>query len=335
MPHEAVVPPTWAERHASHPTRRAAQPTPGRLVPRTLAQTGRPAPVGQMRARKVLPRQGTVSPVRTRVPVRSGQLRRGGSFWRRFLGLLLVLALVGTGIGFALLSPLFRVQQVKVSGTRNPKLIASIQQMGIQGQTIFLLDQAALTTRLETFPLVASARLSVQPPSTVQVSLVERVPVLLWQVGKAIFGLAQDGTVIAPENELSGIDHLALVVDSRHVAVQVHPGTRLNAADVIFVEQVFEQVPDIEGVGSFSLQYIDSIIIGGHSFSANQAGSGSYVLVSANGWQAYLGDSQNSNSLANRLLELRQILTIARQQGLRLATIDLRFGLRPTYTLKS
>jgi len=331
MPHEAVQPLTWAERHARYRGQATGQPGQERLVPRTLAQTGRPASVGQMRVRKPLPRQHPVS----RVPSRSGKLRRNRSFWRRFLGVFFVLAVVGGGIGFALLSPTFRVQQIDISGTQNPKLIASIQRMGIEGQDIFLLNQAALTTRLESLPPVASASLGVQLPSTVMVAIQERVPVLLWQAGKVTFGLAQDGTVIAQQSDLSGTEHLALVVDTRHTAVQVRPGTRFNAADIVFVEQVFEQVPGIAGVAPFSLQYVDSINVGGHSVPANQAGGGSYVIVSANGWRAYLGDSQSSNSLADRLQELQQILSLVHQKNLQIATIDLRFGLRPTYTLKS
>jgi hypothetical protein len=35
------------------------------------------------------------------------------------------------------------------------------------------------------------------------------------------------------------------------------------------------------------------------------------------------------------LVELQRILTLAQKQQLHLATIDLRFGLRPVYTLKS
>lgn len=335
MPHEAVQPLTWAERHARYRGRATAQPAQDRLVPRTLAQTGRPAPVGQMRPRKQLPRQHASTRVSSRVPVRSGKLRGNGSFWRRFLGFLCVLAVIGGGIGFALLSPTFRVQQVDISGTHNPRLIASIRGMGIRGQDIFLLDQSALVNRLEALPPVASASLGVQLPSTVTVAIQERLPVLLWQTSKAVFALAQDGTVIAPQSELSGTDHLAVVVDNRPGAVKLGPGAHLNAADIVFVEQIFEQVPGIEGVAPFSLHYVDTINEGGSSVPANQAGSGSYVIVSANGWSAYLGDAQNSNSLANRLLELQQILNIARQKNVQLATIDLRFGLRPTYTLKS
>jgi len=57
--------------------------------------------------------------------------------------------------------------------------------------------------------------------------------------------------------------------------------------------------------------------------------------VSSNGWLAYLGNADDSNPLDNRLVELQQILNYAQQQQLNLATIDLRFGLRPVYTLKS
>jgi hypothetical protein len=332
LPHEAVQPLTWAERHARYRSSQADSSAQGRLVPRTLAQTGHPARVEpQMRPRKSLPRQRTAS----RVPVRSGNARRGGGFWRRFLGFLFVLIVVAGGIGFALLSPTFRIQQLDISGTQNQKLVASIRRMGIQGQDIFLLDQSALVTRLEALPPVTTVSLGVQLPSTILVTVQERVPVLLWQVGKLTFGLAQDGTVIAPQSELSGTDHLALIVDARSVASHVRPGSRINATDIVFVEQVFEQVPGIEGVAPFSLQYVDTLTRGGRKFPANQAGSGSYMIVSANGWRAYLGDAQNSNSLANRLQELQQILTIARLKNLQIATIDLRFGLHAAYTLKA
>ncbi len=336
MPHEAVQPLTWAERHARYRNPHGQRSGHERLVPRTLAQTGRSAPAGQMHVRKALPRRQAVSRPPSRIPSRSGKLRNRGGFWRRILGLFFVLAVVTGGIGFALLSPTFRIQQVEVSGTQNQKLITAIRRMGIQGQDIFLLNQVSLVARMESLPQVTLASLGVKLPATVIVAIQERAPVLLWQAGKVTFALGQDGTVIAPQSELSGTEHLALVLDMRHSAAsKVRPGSHFNAADIVFVEQVFEQVPGIEGVAPFSLQYVDSITENGHSYPANQAGNGSYVIVSTNGWRAYLGDPQNSNSLANRLLELQQILNIARQQNMRLATIDLRFGLHPTYTLKS
>ena len=157
---------------------------------------------------------------------------------------------------------------------------------------------------------------------------------LLWQSGKTTFGLAQDGVAIAPASELSGSGHLLMVVDKRQ-GVSLHAGSRLDPTQVTFALQLVQQLPGISGVAPFSLQYVDHISVDGRSEPANQAGAGCYIIVSAQGWQAYMGDAVNSNSLANRLLELRQILSIAQQEHLQLVTIDLRFGLRPTYTVQS
>lgn len=330
MPREAVQPMTWAERRERFRQPPVQQPARGRLVQRTLAQTGRAAPVGQMRGSRPLPRQRAGSPV----PARRQQARRGPRFWRRLLGLFAILAVVGSGISFALVSPTFHVQQITIEGTQNPRLIDAIKRMGIQGQDVFLLNRSALVARLEALPLVASASISIQLPGSITVTIQERVPVLLWQNGKTIYGVGQDGVVIAPLSELSGTDRLALVLDKRQEAV-MHPGTHLPAADIAFIEQIFAQLPGIEGVAPFTLQYVDHVEEGTQSMPANQVGSGSYVIVSESGWLAYLGDAQNSNPLANRLQELQQILSLAQQQRVQLATIDLRFGSRPVYTLKS
>ncbi|HCJ36354.1 MAG TPA: hypothetical protein DHV65_18910, partial [Ktedonobacter sp.] len=59
-----------------------------------------------------------------------------------------------------------------------------------------------------------------------------------------------------------------------------------------------------------------------------------YVVESKAGWLAYLGGANDANPLGNRLVELKQILALAQREQLNLATIDLRFGLRPVYTLK-
>lgn len=326
-PHQAVPPLSWAERHARFSHRQAQQPSPGRLVPRTFAQTGMPAPVGQRRTNKPLSRKraGAAVPVRR---------KRGlAHFLRRLFGFLLLLAVIGGGIDIALTNPTFHVQQVDIEGTQNAGLIAAIQQMGIQGQDIFLLHQADLLQRIETLPLVRAARLDIQLPNRVTVTIQERIPVLLWHYGHTVYGLDQDGTVIAPVSALSETHGLVTVLDKRQ-GVSLHPGMHIDTIQIAFAQQLVRQLPGIEGVTPFSLQYVDHILAHGQSEPANQAGAGCYIVVSAHGWQAYMGDAVNSNSLANRLLALQQILQIAQQQHIQLATIDLRFGLRPTYTVQ-
>ena len=117
------------------------------------------------------------------------------------------------------------------------------------------------------------------------------------------------------------------VVDvSEGAAQQVHPGTLLNAADIAFAMQVNTRLQHLTGVSSFTLHY--DVVPG-------QGGHGSFIVVSSNGWLAYLGSADDTNPLDNRLIELQQILSLAQHKQLNLATIDLRFGLRPVYTLKS
>lgn len=327
MPHEAIQPLSWAERHKRF--RQPTQSTSPRLVARTLSQTGRPAPVGRLRASRPLPRSSS----RAAVPARQRR-QRNRSFWGKFLGFLAVLAVIVGGVSFALASSTFHVQHLTVTGTQNRELIASIKDMGIQDQNVFFLNKSALAAQLERWPLVASASLAIQLPDTVLVNVQERMPVLLWQSGQKIYAVAQDGMVIAEQSKQSDASGLTMVVDKRS-NVQVRPGTRFSAQNILFAEQLFQQLPDIQGIAPFALQYVDKILVDGRVEPANEGNGGSYVVVASDGWQAYLGDETNDNSLANRLLELQQILNLAKQQHLVLATIDVRFGLRPTYTLKS
>jgi POTRA domain-containing FtsQ-type protein/cell division protein FtsQ len=323
MPQEIVQPTRWADRQAHQRSAHAEPRTRNRSVKRTLARTGMPAPDGQIRLIRPLPRPT----IAAQVPVRSGrQHARNGSFWRRFLTLFALLAIGILGVSFALSSTNFRVQQIDIMGTQNRKLVDSIQNMDIQGQNIFLLDVGELTTRIEALPMVASANLSKQLPNLVIINIVERTPVLLWQTQQGTFSVDSKGVVIAPASDTTGTDHLMTVVDARDgAAQQVHPGALLNKADIAFATQVFARLPQLSGISSFTLRY---------DVVPRQGGHGSFIVVSSNGWLAYLGGADDNNPLDNRLIEFQQILSMAQQKQLNLATIDLRFGLRPVYTLR-
>jgi hypothetical protein len=325
MPDSVVEPTPWAERQA-HQRRAHANPHANyssRMKPRTLAQTGAPAASGQMRIIKPLPKRHVSSPV----PVRSGRKARGG-FWGRLLGFLAVVVIGIVGITFALTNPTFRVRQVNVVGTSNTALVNSIEHMGMQGQNVFLLDTAAFTALIAGIPLVASVNLGKQLPNSLTVMVVERTPVLLWQTKQGTFSVDKTGMVMAPASETTGADSLMTVVDMRNPGGKaqqtVHPGVRLNATDISFATEVFARLPQVTGISNFKLSYDNT-----------GQGNGSYTVESSDGWLAYLGGADNINPLDNRLIELKQILALAQQQQFNLATIDLRYGLHPVYTLKS
>ncbi len=321
----AEVPPTAGDRYVQRRNQlysaRAQQQTYTHLTPRTLAQTGVPASSGQIRAVKRLP-QYHPSPI----PLRSGRSSRGRNVLLRLLALFALLLVVGLGANFALTSATFRIAQVSIVGTHNMLLVHTIQHMGIRGQNIFLIDAAALTARIELLPMVSSASLQKQWPDRLQVVISERTPALFWQTSNGAFSVDKNGLVIAPDSQANGTGSLQSVVDrsNRAGASGLRPGSRLPAADIAFALAIFAQLPRVADVTDFSLSYTSM---------AGQA-AGSFVVASKAGWLAYLGGADDANPLANRLLELQQILLLAQQEQLGLATIDLRFGLRPVYTLK-
>jgi hypothetical protein len=324
MPKEIVQPGHWADRQVNKHNMNVEPRTRNRFVKRTLAHTGVPAPEGQVRLIRPLPRQ----PYATNIPVRSGrQKARSGSFWRRIMTMIALLVIAIVGVSFALSSTNFQVHQIDIMGTQNSGLVDGIQHMGIQGQNIFLLDVGDLTTRIEALPMVDSVNLSKQLPNLLIINIVERTPVLLWQTERGTFSVDSKGVVIGPASDTTTTDHLMTVVEVREKAAQqLHPGSLLNAADIAFAMQVNTGLQHVSGVASFTLHY---------DVVPRQQGHGSFIVVSSNGWLAYLGGADDTNPLDNRLIELQQILSLAQQKQLNLATVDLRFGLRPVYTLKS
>ncbi len=314
-------PATWAERNA-RVARPAAPRTAHRQVQRTLARTGMAAPEGPVRIVKPLPRSYTP------IPVRSGAQRRSRTFWRRFLTIFALVALATAALGFSLFSPTFYIGQVTVKGTNNTTLAHTIQHMGMLGQNIFLIDIAGFTSRVDALPLVSSADIEKVWPNALTVSVIERQPVLLWQTPRATYSVDSHGVVIGLASETAGADHLMTVVDmrSKEVIQRVQPGTQLNAGDIAFARQVFAQLPGVAGISAFILRYAAA--------SGQSSDSSSFIVQSPQGWIAYLGSADDTNPLDNRLVELQQILGAAQRQQLTLATIDLRYGLRPVFTVK-
>jgi hypothetical protein len=126
------------------------------------------------------------------------------------------------------------------------------------------------------------------------------------------------------------------VVDTRDFGKNtLHPGTRMNAADIAFARAVFARLPHIVGGEDFTLRYDDTMPATLANGQHNPSSYGSYIVESKAGWVAYLGGSNDANPLDNRLSELQQILALAQRQQINLATVDLRFGLRPVYTVKN
>jgi cell division septal protein FtsQ len=277
--------------------------------------------------------------------VRSGrQVRRGGLLWKLLALFTGCVALI-LAANFAFTNNAFRIEQVNVVGTHNDALIRSIQQMGMQGQNIFLINVGSLTARVEASPLVSSATLSKQWPNQMTVTVTERQSELFLQASNGIYSVDGQGVVIAPvpasaaPSRIVLFDALTASKANARSAVKMQPlrpGMRLNQADIMFASEIFDRLSAVAGVQAFKLHYDGTMQADSASSGVGLSGrSGSYVVESSDGWVAYLGNAQDANPLENRLLELQEILQQAQKQQFKLATIDLRYGLRPVYTVKS
>jgi hypothetical protein len=306
---------------------------------RVLARTGIPATSGRI---PTVHRPVPQSPV----PARSRQ--QSHNRFLRLLGFLLVSTTIVVLVSFLFTNRAFQISQITVVGTNNVVLIQRIRNLGMQGQNIFLLDVPGFIKKIDAQPEVDSADLTKQWPNQIAISVTERVPVLLWQAPNGTFSVDSQGMVIALADGSTGAQHLGTIIATspsesqsnteRQLPAPLRAGVWINKVDVTFAVTLINQLPLVTGIAenSFKLYYNGTIYSSTHrSTGGREDSSGSYSIEnSRDGWKVYLGSVNDPNPLNNRLLELRSILDLAQRERLKVATIDLRYGLRPVFTLQ-
>ncbi len=315
------------------------------VASRTLAQTGSPARIGRVQPlRRPLPYRASSA-----IPRRSGKLKaRRSIFWRLIAGLALGI-LVVIGISYLLTGNTFRVQRIKVEGTRDNNLISAIQRLDVQGENLFTLDTASMAEHIKALPQVDSVEVSKQWPDQITVHLVERKALLFWQTGQGTYTIDKQGVVIAKTSDSGQSSPLLTVVDitaqnnqgqeqgqgNAHLQREIRPGAHLDSATIAFAIDVSKRLPQMIGETSYKLYYDGTMYTGTTDQVKGRPGSrGSYIVESSNGWKAYFGGPDDTNPLDNKLMALREILALAQKQKLNVTTIDLRYGLRPVFTLQ-
>jgi len=255
---------------------------------------------------------------RRRTPPAGRPIRR--SRRKRWLRRLLVIVLVLLGLFFGghtlLTASYFQVQHIIIEGTDNAEVLAAIGQLHLEGGNIFLTDTNAQAARVESLPPLASARITRSLPNTLVVQVVERQPVLIWQVGTAQYTVDAGGVLIAQAQQP---DKLPIVTDEHKRDLRgrpFEPGGKIDPQIVQMAWQLLERLPTEISI-TFSLD--DTLQYG-------------LVMRSSDGWLARFGGPDN---LENKIQELAAIVHLVKQQGQQLALVDLRFGFYPYYRLES
>ena len=115
--------------------------------------------------------------------------------WRTVIVGLLVAGLVA-GAGAVLNSPLMEIRSVTVEGTRELSPEAVIQIAGLRGDHFLLADLDAAEAQLVALPLVKEASISRIWPNGVRITIAEREPWAVWQVGDALYAVDAEGVVL-------------------------------------------------------------------------------------------------------------------------------------------
>lgn len=113
-------------------------------------------------------------------------------------------ALLGLGLWFAL-SPRFYVGSAQVAGTSRIAQKAVFQASGLAGLHILWVDEQAAEARIvEQLPSVEAAKVACQLPADCVITVVERAPVLTWEVGGSLFWVDAAGMASPAGHPLEG-----------------------------------------------------------------------------------------------------------------------------------
>jgi len=123
------------------------------------------------------------------------------------------------GVGLKLLTGaatfgLTEIDRPTLRWTAADTVLASVQVP--EGTNLFQIQTAPIEARLAALPAVAAARVSVALPHALTITISERVPILVWQVGDNSYLADKAGALFAAvDAAAAGAAHVPTVVDRR------------------------------------------------------------------------------------------------------------------------
>lgn len=162
------------------------------------------------------------------------------------------------GVGLKLLTGaatfgLSEIDRPTLKWTAADTVLASVQVP--EGTNLFQVQTAPIEARLAALPAVAAAHVSVSLPHALAITITERVPILVWQVGDHRYLADGAGVLFATvDAATAGAAHVPTVVDLRVVSRgSVVLGATLDAVDFDAATRLGSIVPAEVGSAATSL----------------------------------------------------------------------------------
>lgn len=228
------------------------------------------------------------------------------SFWQTRgvkLSSIATLLLLGWIIYLLFTRPNFFVYTAEIRGNAAVSAREIYAMSDIDSQSIFWINPANVVKRITSLPNIKSASVSLALPAKVVIEVTERRPELLWQTGETLWWVDQEGTVVLPKEDLTGM--LRIIDDDRQ---PLQPGYQIDFNIVEGAQTLRVLAPDVSVIRYSRLRGL--------------------TVATAEGWPVYLG---SGTEIKAKLVVLTSILADLKERNITPAYIDLRNPLRPVY----
>ncbi len=205
-------------------------------------------------------------------------------------------------------SPAFDYTKLQVDGLHvtDPAAV-EVALADARGENLFRLATRPLKAALEALPTVQSARVDVRLPGTLAVTIDERDPVLIWQVGERRYLADAGGTLFALITDAppAAATDLVVVDDRRATSADLSVGLRLDPVDLDAATRLASLGPADVGSSAVSLAV------------AVTDENGFVVSARPDGWSAVFGfytPSLRTTALVPGQVRLLRSLLMGREQ---------------------
>jgi len=228
------------------------------------------------------------------------------SFWQnrgaKIVGLLVLSGLMW-GLYTLFSTPTFFVYRADIEGNVAVSAAEIYAAAEVHNQSVFWVNATKVARHVETLPNIKTASVAVSFPAQVSISVVERLPELVWQTGDTTWWVDQEGTIVPPKQSVEG---MLRIIDNDHQPVQ--PGYRLDPTIVQGAQRLRVLVPGVSVV-----RYSRAMGL---------------TVATPEGHPVYLGDGEEIKA---KLVVLTALLAELKTQDITPAFIDVRNPLRPVY----
>lgn len=235
-----------------------------------------------------------------------GSVHRGGEPVKDALSRFLVFAFLLSVAGFLFLrSPYFAVRSVTVEGCVATSPDEILDLAGIRrGVNVFAVNVDKTRQILECSPLVKTAEVERELPSTIRIKITERTPVALAAAGGKLWLVDADGTVLGEDNgKVPGL--VAITGVSRPLS----PGARLENREA-------DALKCLRLMGPLTKRSVSEIRISGDEL---------VLLLKEGGASVFVGSADSA--LNARLQSLESVLTALESRSISsVEYIELRYG---------